>query len=196
MKELALFPLSIFLLPCDYAQLYIFEERYKQLIGHCVEHKLNFGIPFTNTLNVSNIGCEVEVAEILKRYPGGEMDIIIKGVEVFELDKFMYQSDTRLHPAGVVTALNAQESPASALLIQKFKSYVQTFDPEHIDNLTQASFGLFEIARLLKINYQEKLDFVQLSGNESRQNFLLNYLRYLELLHEQENHQYQNIYLN
>lgn len=196
MKELALFPLSIFLLPGDFAQLYIFEERYKQLIADCVEHNINFGIPYTHKLNAANIGCEVEVAEIVKRYPGGELDILIKGVDIFQLDKFMYQSENKLHPAGRVTELHAREKPASEQLILKFKEYLQRYNPEQVETLNQGHFGIFEIGRLLKLNHQEKLELVQLPGTEFRQNYLLNYLRFLELLHEQENHQYQNIYLN
>lgn len=196
MKEIALFPLNMFLLPGDYTQLYIFEERYQQLINNCLEQNLNFGIPFTSKLNGANMGCEVAVTEVLKRYPGGEMDIIVKGIDVFRLEKFFYKTEARLHPAGMVSNLEVHENLASGLLLQGFKAYIQRHNPHQSEILIKQEFGLFEIARALKMSDLEKLELVQMASVDGMQKYLLNYLRYLELLHEQENHQYQNIYLN
>ena len=44
MAELGLFPLGIVLLPGEHVPLHIFEERYKELIGECLDTSGEFGL--------------------------------------------------------------------------------------------------------------------------------------------------------
>nr|MBA2536404.1 ATP-dependent protease [Actinomycetota bacterium] len=43
MDEIGLFPLELVLLPGERLPLHIFEERYKELIGECIEEGGAFG---------------------------------------------------------------------------------------------------------------------------------------------------------
>ena len=56
--------------------------------------------------------------------------------------------------------------------------------------------GIFEIASVLNLNDVEKMEFLGIAEAQKMESYLINYLRYLELLQEQENHVYQNFYLN
>lgn len=196
MKEIPLFPLNIFLLPGSHTQLYIFEERYKQLVNHCVSSQSNFGIPFSSKLNGAKLGVEAQVVEVLKRYPRGEMDIIIKALDIFRLEKFLYKNQGSLYPAGLVNSFKLNDHPANSHLNTSFKAYLQQYKAQISDLLVRQNLSLFEIAGALEMTDLEKIEWVQLGETEAMQNYLLNYLRYLELLHEQESHLYQNIYLN
>src|SRR5262249_15481307 len=44
MAEIGLFPLELVLLPSERVPLHIFEDRYKELIGECLEQQREFGL--------------------------------------------------------------------------------------------------------------------------------------------------------
>jgi len=48
MDELGLFPLGIVLLPTERVPLHIFEPRYRELIGECVEEDREFGLLYAD----------------------------------------------------------------------------------------------------------------------------------------------------
>ena len=48
MDELGLFPLGIVLLPTEHLPLHIFEDRYKELIGECLEGEGEFGLVYAD----------------------------------------------------------------------------------------------------------------------------------------------------
>lgn len=197
MRELALFPLNVFLLPGDYTQLYIFEERYKQLVRQCLATKTEFGIPFSNKLNGKNYGSLAQIVEVVKEYPQGEMDIVIKGTGLFKLEQFFYQIDNKLYPGGRITDL---ELPTTATASNKletgFRQYLVKHEIYNSDLLEQPTIGLFEIANAIKMSDVERLDLVSLGSAKAIDAFLINYLHYLELLHQQEDKVFENIYLN
>lgn len=197
MKDYPLFPLNIFLLPGEYTQLYIFEERYKQLINEAWENKSSFGIPFSNKLNARNYGTMVEVHEVVSRSEGGEMEIIVKAIGNFRLDKFYYQVSGKLYPAGDVDPLNDEiQSYVSEALYHSFRAYLVKHEHYDVELLAKERFSYNELPAVLNFNDQEKLEFVGLSDKAAMDSYLRNYLRYLDLLHEQESRQYKNFYLN
>ncbi len=197
MKDYPLFPLNLFLLPGEYTQLYIFEERYKQLINEVWEAKSSFGIPFSNKLNAKNLGTIVEVHDVVSRSDEGEMEIVVRAVGNFRLEKFYYQLAGKLYPAGDISLLSETTSePVSEPLYHDFREYLVKHDHYDIELLARDRFAYSELPGILNFNDQEKMEFVSLSGAEQMDHYLRNYLRYLALLHEQESRQFQNIYLN
>jgi Lon protease-like protein len=82
---LPLFPLDLVLLPGVPLPLHIFEPRYKELIGECLEHKKRFGVVRASSEGVADVGCTAEILEVTKRYEDGRMDILTRGVERFEV---------------------------------------------------------------------------------------------------------------
>lgn len=197
MKDFPLFPLNIFLLPGEFTQLYIFEERYKQLINESWESSKPFGIPFSNKLNARNLGTIVEVKKVLSRNPEGEMEIVVQAIGNFKLDRFYYQLSGKLYPAGDVQSIpSAGADQIDSELLLKFREYLVDNDHFDAELLARESFTYAEVAAILSFNEQEKMDFISLASNEEFRKYLLNYLRYLDLLHEQESKQFQNIYLN
>ena len=78
-----LFPLGLVLLPQMPLPLHIFEERYKQMIGECLERRAAFGIVFFNGSDIQTIGCTAHILKVLKRYRDGRLDILTRGAERF-----------------------------------------------------------------------------------------------------------------
>ena len=85
MTLLPLFPLDLVLLPGVPLPLHIFEPRYKEMIGECIEQKKPFGIVRASDDGVAGIGCTAEILSITKKYDDGRMDILARGVNRFEV---------------------------------------------------------------------------------------------------------------
>src|SRR5436309_1935808 len=83
---LPIFPLDLVLLPTTPLPLHIFEDRYREMVAECLEHKQAFGVVRSKeNEGVAEIGCTAEIVEVSKRYPDGRMDIITRGRERFEI---------------------------------------------------------------------------------------------------------------
>jgi len=82
---LPLFPLDLVLLPGTPIPLHIFEPRYREMIGECLEQKLAFGIVRAKEDSIAEVGCTAEILEVTKRYEDGRMDIICEGRRRFEV---------------------------------------------------------------------------------------------------------------
>jgi len=196
-SHIALFPLNIFLLPGDYTQLYIFEDRYKQLINDCIKDKMAFGIAFSNAINVQNLGSLVEVSEVIERHPGGEMDIMVKAISVFQLEKFYIQKEGKLYPEGKVRELEAVRNvKVGNQFLSRFREYLLKYKMYSSDVLAGMEPRIFDVANEMYLGDQEKVELIGLADPEKMENYLRNYIRYLELLQVQEKNVFQNIYLN
>src|ERR1700740_1840131 len=82
---LALFPLEVVLFPGTPLPLHIFEPRYKEMIGECLEQKRQFGVIRAQETNLADVGCTAEILAVTKTYDDGRMDIVAEGRERFEL---------------------------------------------------------------------------------------------------------------
>ncbi len=65
--------------------LHIFEPRYKEMIGECLERKQPFGVVRAKEGEVAEIGCTAEILNVVKKYDDGRMDIITQGRRRFEV---------------------------------------------------------------------------------------------------------------
>lgn len=82
---LPLFPLDVVLLPGCPLPLHIFEPRYKEMIGECLERNQVFGVVRAKEGGVAEIGCTAEVMTVTKKYEDGRMDIVTAGRDRFEV---------------------------------------------------------------------------------------------------------------
>src|SRR5436305_12257868 len=86
MPEISLFPLPLVLVPTERIPLHIFEPRYKELIGECLENGQTFGIVLaTGDGAVHEIGTKASVEEVLEVLDDGAMNIVVEGRERFRL---------------------------------------------------------------------------------------------------------------
>jgi len=82
---LPLFPLDLVLLPGTPLPLHIFEPRYKEMIGECLDQKKFFGVIRAQESSLADVGCTAEILAVTKTYDDGRMDIVARGRERFEL---------------------------------------------------------------------------------------------------------------
>jgi Lon protease-like protein len=87
MDELGLFPLGIVLLPRERVPLHIFEPRYRELIGECLEQERAFGLVFADEDGVRELGTRALVDEVLQRFDDGRLNIVVRGGERFRVER-------------------------------------------------------------------------------------------------------------
>lgn len=86
-----MFPLNVVLLPEEPLPLHIFEDRYKLMIGECLEAKANqrpgqdFGIVFAKEDRMETVGCSARIVNVTRTYPDGRMDLLTVGKRRFEI---------------------------------------------------------------------------------------------------------------
>ncbi len=95
--EIDLFPLNIVLFPGSWIPLHIFEERYKQLIQQCRETREVFGVNLLQGSELSTIGCTARVAEVLREYDDGRMDIVVAGGRRFQVQHIEERPKACIH---------------------------------------------------------------------------------------------------
>jgi uncharacterized protein len=113
--ELPLFPLNTVLFPGMPLELHIFEERYKLMIGECIEHQTPFGIvlleegrPELDPFGMSSetkpflVGCTAQIMQV-NALPQGRMNITVVGRERFQIqelyhDKPYLRGQVELYP--------------------------------------------------------------------------------------------------
>ena len=97
LRQLSLFPLNVVLFPGMPMPLHIFEERYKAMIGECVDREEPFGIILIKEgLEVGEpaepvkIGTTARIAQV-ERLEEGRLNIMTKGEKRFEVVEITQQ---------------------------------------------------------------------------------------------------------
>lgn len=190
------FPLSIFLLPGEETFLHLFEPRYKQMLHDILEGDKTFVVPFIFDGSVSDLGCQLKVTQVLRTYTGGESDIMVECTEIVRMLKFENQLPDRLYPAGLTRSLTLRvDEDLSPELLQCFKEF------ELKRGLTSEAYDyeprtdLYSLARGLNLSSEDKYKLVKLPFRR-KERFLMNQIKYLDLLHLQEESVFNNFYLN
>ena len=83
--ELGLFPLNLVLLPGEQAPLHVFEPRYKELIGECLDEGVEFGLVLADDDGMREVGTRAGVVEVLDRFPDGRLNVVVEGRDRFRL---------------------------------------------------------------------------------------------------------------
>jgi Lon protease-like protein len=116
MDELGLFPLGIVLLPTEQLPLHIFEERYKELIGECLEGDREFGLVYADDDGLRDLGTRARVTEVLTRFEDGRLNILVEGGERFRLTEL---TDGRSFNTGLVVPIEDADDPADPAAIDE-----------------------------------------------------------------------------
>lgn len=106
-----LFPLPLVLLPTEVAPLHIFEERYKEMINHCLDSAEEFGILWLGEEGLADVGCTAQITELVERMDDGQMNILVRGDRPFRL---LRRVDRLAYPAGDIELLDDEEDASEA----------------------------------------------------------------------------------
>jgi Lon protease-like protein len=109
-----LFPLGIVMLPHELVPLHIFEERYKLMIGECLEEEREFGIVWFADDKLCEIGCMGRITQLLDTSEDGRLNILVQGTRPFRL---VERVPDLPYPAGTIELLDDDEPEAASELV-------------------------------------------------------------------------------
>ena len=110
MEEIGLFPLGLVLLPSEQVPLHIFEPRYRELIGECLEAGEPFGLVFADDDGLRRIGTLASVVEVTDRFDDGRLNVVVEGGDRFRLKEL---TRGRSFHTGTIETLGDRDDPAS-----------------------------------------------------------------------------------
>ena len=117
MARLGLFPLPLVLLPTERVPLHIFEPRYRELIGDCVDRDEEFGIVLLQPNGeIHDVGTRAAVTEVLQVLPDGRMNIIVAGGDRFRLLEVDHE---HAYASAAVEELVDEHDPAAPADIER-----------------------------------------------------------------------------
>jgi Lon protease-like protein len=155
--EIGLFPLGIVLLPTEKVPLHIFEPRYRELIGECIDGRQEFGLVFADEDGIQSVGTRASVAEVVRRFPDGRLDVVVAGGERFRLREL---TDGRsFHTGRVEPLVDAPGRPSRARVDEALALFAKVLEVAGAEaeipdaghpQLSFALAGCFELAPEVK----------------------------------------------
>jgi uncharacterized protein len=181
--NIPMFPLTLLPLPGELVPLHIFEPRYQELLSDCETTDLSFGIYCNHELNKQKIGSLMKLESVLKRYPSGESDIVVRCTDVFMMDKLYRTFPAKPYPGGDVNLkhVNPSEIPS----IELYELFLIYQSRRNLKNY--ATVSTYQIAQEVSLDLFERYRFLT-SSTEKQQAFLINQLKFQMhvLLHEEK----------
>ena len=168
LERFPLFPLGLVLLPGEVVPLHIFEERYKLMIGDCLENDTGFGIVWLSDDGLKDIGCTAIVTRVIDRMEDGRMNILIEGASPFRL---LRRIDDMPYPAGDVELL--ADGPAAAsnggtAARERYAELVERVTDERPDVEDLAGLDAYGMAATLDFDPEAKQDLLELRSEDDR----------------------------
>jgi Lon protease-like protein len=170
MRDFPLFPLPLVLLPSEVLPLHIFEERYKEMIGLCLDEQREFGVVWLSDDGLKEVGCTARVAEVLEQMEDGGMNILVRGGTPFRL---IEKQEDHAYPAGTVELLGHQEGEqepeeAGGEARERYADLLETLTEERPEQDALAELSAYEMAASVDIDLQVKQGLLELRSEGAR----------------------------
>ena len=178
-----MFPLTLLPLPGELVPLHIFEPRYKQLLTDAETTDISFGIFLNHECNEKKLGALMKLESVIKRYPGGESDIVLRCIDIFSMDKLYRTYKAKLYPGGDIRnwEVNAQAMPG----VELYELFL-VFQEKRRINTHFTAFTLYQVATELNLDLFDRYKLIILS-EKKRERFLLRQLKFqLHVIHQEE----------
>jgi Lon protease-like protein len=173
MSELGLFPLGIVLLPSEQIPLHIFEDRYQELIGECLDEDEEFGLIYADEDGPREIGTRAAVTEVLERFDDGRLNIVVEGGERFRL---LELTEGRSFQTGLVEPIEDEVDPAdpkdTETALELYHRLVELTGAEVEEPRLDAEQLSFELAGRFELAPELKQRLLQLTSERERMSLL------------------------
>jgi uncharacterized protein len=181
--HIPMFPLTLLPIPGELVPLHIFEPRYKQLITDAETHDIRFGIYCNHEFNKKKLGALMRLESVIKRYPGGETDIIVRCIDVLAMDKLYRTYKNKMYPGGEVELWNVNTDKMPGVELYEMFLIFQT---KRNINKHFTSFNIYQIANELNFDLFDRYKFLN-SPEDKKDSFLLTQLKFqIHVLRQEE----------
>ena len=169
MPELGLFPLGVVLLPTERVPLHVFEPRYKELIGECLDSGTEFGLVLADDDGLRPVGTRASVTDVLHRFPDGRMNVVVEGGERFRLVRL---TSGRSFQTAEVEPLEDDEVDAAddvrALALERYGRLAAAAGSEADELDAEAPVLSFEIAARIDFGAELKQQLLETRSEPER----------------------------
>ncbi len=167
-ERFPLFPLELVLLPSEVVPLHIFEERYKLMIGECLDSESEFGIVWLADDGLRETGCAARISEMIERMDDGRMNILVEGTRPFDLRE---RIDDMEYPAGDVELLD-DEPPADEEIAAEartaYADLVERVTDDRPEEGALVELGAYEMAATVDFALGAKQELLELRSEDAR----------------------------
>ena len=161
------------LLPEEVVPLHIFEERYKLMIGECLEQDSPFGVLWMSDDGLREVGCTALVTQVLARMDDGRLNVLVQGGEPFRLER---RIEDMPYPAGDVELLDEEGDPspaeadpeAGAGARERYADLVERVTDSRPEKRELAALGSYGMAATLDFALEAKQDLLELRSEADR----------------------------
>jgi Lon protease-like protein len=169
MEEIGLFTLGIVLLPGERVPLHIFEPRYRELIGECIDDEREFGLVHADDDGVREIGTRARVAELLERFDDGRMNVLVQGGERFRIIEVT--GGRSFHTAQVEPVGDDDPGPVpdeADRALDAFRALAAVVEAEPEDPDPDSPVLSFDLAGLVELPAGAKQELLELRSEGAR----------------------------
>jgi Lon protease-like protein len=167
--EFPLFPLGLVALPGELVPLHIFEERYKTMMGQCLEAESEFGIVWMSDDGLRDIGCACEIERVLEEMDDGRMNLLTRGTRPFRV---LERQGHLPYPAGVVEFLIDEErdvdEQAAETARATYADLVQRATDREPDDTELAELDAYGMAATVDFGLDAKQGLLDLRSENAR----------------------------
>lgn len=174
-----IFPLGIVVYPGEDLNLHIFEPRYKQLISECHAAKKPFGIPTVMEKKVLDYGSLVEIKEISRVHPNGEMDIKTQGIRIFRILEVIKEVPDKLYSGAIVNYPDTYEQGNPEVMRKVMNSIRDLHELLKINKdfkKDDSELKAYDVAHHIGMSLEEEYELLGLQDERQRQEYLKRYL--------------------
>lgn len=183
--EIPLFPLNVVLFPESKIPLYIFEERYKKMIGECLSNSSVFGINLFSDKNIHITGCSAKVEEVTERLENGEMNIIVRGDKRYKI--LSYELSVAGYYTGIIEYTDEESGEYDKVKMEKavkiyndlveivYKGSVKRIDLNDIKWHNGNNTVTFTMAEKSGLSLIERQKILEMDNENMRLDFMLKY---------------------
>jgi Lon protease-like protein len=170
MHEIGLFPLNLVLLPGEQAPLHIFEPRYRELIGECLDEGREFGLVLEDDAGMREVGTRCGVVEILDHFPDGRLNVVVEARERIQLLE-MTEGSRSFATAEVEALPDEVDTPSEQEVEDCLAAYARVVDAaeaelEELD--LDADSIAFQIAARIDFGTEIKQGLLELRSERER----------------------------
>jgi Lon protease-like protein len=177
-RDFPLFPLGIVALPSEMVPLHIFEERYKTMIGECLERGSEFGIVWLSDDGLRSIGCACEIAEVLDRADDGRMNVLVRGTRPFRV---VERQEDLPYPAGEVEFVADKDEDLDGDLLAAahdvYAGLVEQATERRPDEAELLTMGAYDMAATVDFGLDAKQGLLDLRSENARLRLLTRLFR-------------------
>jgi Lon protease-like protein len=167
--DFPLFPLALVALPGELVPLHIFEERYKTMMGTCLDSGTEFGIVWMSDDGLRDIGCACAIERVLERMDDGRMNLLARGTRPFRV---LERQPHLPYPAGVVEFVQDGVDEPDAKLVgdarAAYADLVKRATDREPEDAELEEMGAYDMAATVDFGLDAKQGLLDLRSENAR----------------------------